>query len=149
MRPPACTIPTVIAAPLAGLLLCQSGCTAPRSVGFDDRTPSGRLRAISAEAEAARAPAYQRDPQTLRQLVISLGSDDPAERMLASATLERITGETHGYMAYASLAQRQEAIDRWIDWLRAEGLAEGPTVLWSVDPQPDAAQPTVQERPES
>ncbi|MFG0251954.1 MAG: hypothetical protein ACF8NJ_03675 [Phycisphaerales bacterium JB038] len=124
-----------------GASLLLAGCAAPPE-GFDDPTPAGRLQAIR---EAGRA--QDKSPETLRELVRSLSSDDPVERMLAIRTLEKLTGETHGYRHFEPLADRQAAVNRWLDWLHAEGLAEGPIVLWDVLPQPESDPPKEEPSP--
>jgi hypothetical protein len=125
-----------------GVALLLAGCGGPKPEGFDDPTPTGRLQAIR---QAARD--QDKSPKTLRELVRSLSADDPVERMLAIRALEGLTGETQGYRHYETLTNRQAAVNRWLGWLHAEGLAEGPIVLWDVVPQPDKVPP--QEEPSS
>jgi hypothetical protein len=81
---------------------------APRASegGFDSDNPASRLYAI-------RRAGDQRDAAATPRLIESLESDDPAERVLAIAALERITGERLGYDPHASLAHRHEAVQRW------------------------------------
>jgi hypothetical protein len=136
--------------PLRGVVVAGAavwllaGCGPSREEGFDSATPSGRLQAITEAAHTADA-----SPQTLRELVVSLGSDDPLERMLAIRALEKLTGETQGYRHFDDLASRQEAIDRWLMWLHEQGLAPGTTPgLWEIEASGallDAAPPTIEE----
>jgi hypothetical protein len=56
-------------------------------------------------------------------LVRMLESDDPATRVLAIATLERLTGERLGYDADANELERGRAIRRWREYVSREGKA--------------------------
>lgn len=58
--------------------------------------------------------AREHDQSTIRDLIEQLDSDDPAVRLLAISTLERLTGETYGYRQYDPTWQRREAIARWV-----------------------------------
>lgn len=78
---------------------------------FNSAEPAARNAAI---VEAARANDKSRIPDLIRMLK----SDDPATRLLAAETLESITGQTMGYDAEASEAEREAAIGRWRAWDR-------------------------------
>jgi len=81
------------------------GCPSPQ-IGFDSPAPTKRLDAI--------ALAAQEDDQESRiQLVEKLGSNDPAERMLAIRALEQREGTTLEYEHAAPQWERFEAIERW------------------------------------
>ncbi|MBY0313156.1 MAG: hypothetical protein K2W85_13885 [Phycisphaerales bacterium] len=101
----------------AGAVLCAglaSGCASPSdAVGFEEKDPGARLRAVQDAAET-------NDRTKIDELIELLASDDPAERLLAIRTLERITGETRGFEHSGTLADRREAIGRWAAWYRAE-----------------------------
>jgi HEAT repeat protein len=89
-------------------LLLPVACAPPASQGdFDSPNPAARLYAIQRAGE-------QRDASSIPRLVESLNSDDPAVRMFAVQSLERITGERLGYNPYASLADRDAAVERWV-----------------------------------
>ena len=54
------------------------------------------------------------DRAAVRDIVEELDSDDPAVRLLAIQSLERLTGETFGYVHYDPSWKRDEAIGRWV-----------------------------------
>lgn len=60
--------------------------------------------------EAARTE----DRDAIPDLIESLASSDPAVRLSAIETLERLTGETMGYRHYDSMIDRNAAIEDWI-----------------------------------
>jgi len=86
------------------------GCASPPE-GFDSPNPGARLDAI---ADAAA----DQDRTAIKDLITSLDSDDPAVRMIAILTLERLTSETHGYDFAAPEWERGEAVERWAAWYR-------------------------------
>jgi len=87
-------------------LLCAA-CAPPASRGgFDSGNPAARLYAIE---DAVR----RGDQAAVPQIVTSLDSDDPAERMLAIEALQRLTGETLGYRYDAARPDREAAVHRW------------------------------------
>lgn len=98
-------------------LLCTvapilTACAPPASEGgLNSDNPASRLYAI-------RAAGERRDRAALPALVESLDSDDPAIRMMAISALERITGTRRGYDPYASAAERQPAVDAWVQSVR-------------------------------
>jgi len=101
---------------MGGVVGAQSGCAHAQPVGFSEDTPTGRIRATLRVAEQAERSA-------IPDLVEQLDADDPLVRMLAQRTLERLTGQTLGYHHAAPPHEREEAIERWVAWVRAEGLA--------------------------
>lgn len=68
---------------------------------------------------AASQAAAAGDTSAIPVLVEMLASDDPAERMVAIGTLERLTGERRGFFAAASPKSRAEAVARWYAWLES------------------------------
>jgi hypothetical protein len=90
---------------------------APSSLdgGFDSPNPAAKLYATQ---RAARTE--DRSPETLRHIVEQLDSDDPAVRLVAIDTLERLTGETFGYRADDPAPDRRAAIRRWTEHLAEE-----------------------------
>lgn len=74
--------------------------------GFDSPNPAAKLYAI--ERAAAKG-----DQSAVPKIVEQLDSDDPAVRALAIASLQRLTGETHGYRDYDPPEARRIAIERW------------------------------------
>lgn len=62
---------------------------------------------------AAGKAAAAGDTSAVPSLVEMLRSDDPAERMLAIGTLEKLTGERLGFDPTGSASSRGAAIGRW------------------------------------
>lgn len=95
----------------------MGGCPSPQ-IGFDSPAPAKRLDAI--------ALASQEDDQESRiQLVEKLGSNDPAERMLAIRALEQREGTTLDYEHAAPQWERLEAIERWRERIGLSGPENG------------------------
>lgn len=107
------------------------GACVPIPKGFDSPEPAAR---ITAAVEAAD----RGDRSAIPALIGLLDSDDPATRLVAIRSLERLTGETLGYDHAALEAQREEAVLRWVDWLghSADGSGE------SVESESVAAEPS-------
>jgi len=100
---------------LALMLLLLPSCTAPAPrPDFASSDPQERAMAI------ARAAASD-DKAAVRPLIEALDDPDPGLRMLAIAALQRITGQTLGYDATASEAQRDAAIREWVRWAEGQG----------------------------
>lgn len=57
------------------------------------------------------------DAATLAELVHALSDKDPAIRLFAIRSLKEQTGQTLDYRYYEAADKRQDAIDRWHDWL--------------------------------
>lgn len=94
------------------------GCAdAGRAEGFQEADPAARMRAI-------RGAAGANDRESLRDLIRSLESDDPAERLLASQALSRRTGLSFGFDYAADRSSRQAAVQRWVDWYQGVGSAD-------------------------
>lgn len=93
---------------LAGIAL--SGCSLPATESsFDSRDPRAR-------SSAAIRAAASGDERAVPGLISMLDSADPALRLIAGEALERITGETNGYDATASKAERDRAVENWVTW---------------------------------
>lgn len=108
----------LIRAALAASLCGAGACSSPPR-GFSSPDPGARLDAI-VDAAAVK------DPGAIRPLITLLESDDPAVRLAAIRTLERITGETLGYEFSAPAWKRREQVDRWEAWYRdTRGLEPG------------------------
>lgn len=73
---------------------------------FDSPEPAARNAAIVAAARSG-------DRRAVPDLVRMLDSDDPATRLLAIRTLERLTGQTFGYDHAAESRDREPAVRRW------------------------------------
>jgi hypothetical protein len=79
--------------------------------GFDSPDPAARLYAIE---RAAR----ENDLTKFPELVDSLEHEDPAVRLLAIATLRRMTNQDLGYDASGTPGERAAAVARWREWVR-------------------------------
>lgn len=101
----------LLTAPLVGCSL------PPEEPGFASRDPSARVRAAALVDGAG-------DPDSIRELISTLDSDDPAARMVASASLRRQTGMDFGYLATAPRSDRSAAADRWEAWYRRTHLGQ-------------------------
>lgn len=102
----------------------SSACSSP-PVSFDSPDPSARLNAIT---KALR----ERDRGSIPDLIDSLEHDDPLVRLAAIRGLEEFTGETRGYSYADPDFRRQEAIERWIDWYRAQSPEAPPAASRSA-----------------
>ncbi len=97
---------------MCGLIAVAVSVMAVSCVGFDEADsfqsvdPAGRMHA-AALADAAG------DKTAVPSLVEMLSSDDPAERMVAIGSLEKLTGERLGYDPAGSPSSRMAAIARW------------------------------------
>lgn len=119
--------------PIPGFLLAAAllaGCGGSgQNPSFETGGPIGRTKAIG--DAAARG-----DQNAIPDLIESLWSADPAERMLAIRALESMTGETLGYGFSDPEPKRTAAADRWVSWWRAE----------SSDPNWGVTQPSPRSR---
>lgn len=98
---------------LVPLLTQLPGCGPVVTPSFDSPEPAARNAAIVRAAET-------RDRESVDELIAMLGSDDPATRVLAIRTLERITGETNDYDPHADDLSRAAAVRRWHGWYNAQ-----------------------------
>lgn len=85
-------------------------------------------------------PSFRSD---LAWIVVMLQSSDPAVRLLAIEALDALVGERLGYDAADPLPLRAVAIERWVEWLRAEGIVGTETLppIGAVDPSWGRAAP--------
>jgi hypothetical protein len=87
------------------------GCSAPRGPRVvEDPDLDVKVPAIK---QAVRA----KDFSQAKQLVADLSSDDPAVRFYAINGLEKLTGQTFGYVYYQDEARREQAVRKWKAWL--------------------------------
>lgn len=87
-------------------------------VSLVSRNPARKIPAIKSAVE-------QQDlARSAAPLVKALESSDPAERFYAIEGLERLTGETHGYVYYEGEASRVAAVMRWRQWLEERETAD-------------------------
>jgi HEAT repeat protein len=94
------------------LTLAAAGCSASATrQQFASPYPLDRARAAVQAAEHG-------DGDAIHKLVDLLDDDDRAVRMYAILALERLTGDTFGYVYYADEASRAAAVERWRSALR-------------------------------
>jgi HEAT repeat protein len=85
---------------------------------FQSVDPAGRMHAASRAAATG-------DQTAIPELVDMLASDDPAERLIAISTLEKLTGERLGYDPTGYPSSREAAIARWRKRLAVAGARGG------------------------
>lgn len=105
------------AALVAAALLAVPAC-APSEPDdpFQAGDPDVRVRAI-------QRAAAEDDREAIPELIEQLQAADALVRMVAISTLERLTGETYGYRHYAPLAERRDAVRRWVEAWESGALA--------------------------
>jgi hypothetical protein len=96
------------------LTMALASCVEHDREGFDDVDPAARIRSIQDAAATG-------DRAAIPELIRSLDSDDPAERLLAIHTLQKLTGQTFGYDHSAPRPERMQAAQRWADWYSKGG----------------------------
>ncbi len=101
------------------LLPLSAGCFRRDPIVITSDDPSSKIPAIKIAARA-------QDTSTAPQLVKDLDSDDPAVRFYAIRGLQDLTGETFGYLYYASEEVRKLAVQRWRHWLQLRNGGEVP-----------------------
>lgn len=108
------------AAVLIVALAATGGCALPaQRASFESDDPMERSLAAS---RAAR----QKDTRSIPQLVEMLDSADPAQRMIAIASLEQITGQRLGYDPAGPEWERRRAVRSWITWVQDGGGSPAP-----------------------
>ena len=115
--------PQAIAIVSVGMLLLPAGgCDLPRRMELSERfqheDPSVRI-------EAALEVGRTGNRKAVPYLVDRLTDSEPEVRFVAYLALRKITGETLGYRYYAPAAERDKAVARWRDWLKARN-GQGP-----------------------
>jgi hypothetical protein len=99
-------------------MVVSAGCAPPiPDGGFDAPDPASRIYAAVRVAATFDRTGIRPDRATLEQLVVMLGSADPAARFVASSTLETIAGTDFGYHASDPLPERRDAANRWRMWV--------------------------------
>lgn len=95
------------------------GCSQPElSADLGSALPQERIAGAAAAVRAG-------DLGAARELIVMLESSDPAVRMIGIRSLERLTGETRGYVYWAPEGEREEAVERWAGWWREQRSAQG------------------------
>lgn len=117
---PTRAVPALIACLGIAFSAVLGGCFPTAKKGFD--SPDNALR-IDASVRAAESG----DAKAVPDLVRLLDSDDPATRLVAIRSLERITGTTLGYDHGGKVSHREEGVRRWQAWLKNRaGQADAP-----------------------
>lgn len=106
------SFPWTVCASGAVIALRAGGCV-PIPKGFDSPEPAARI-------EAAVDAAATGEKGAIPDLIALLDSDDPATRLVAIGSLERLTGQTLGYHYAAPERERDAAVERWVEWYRQE-----------------------------
>jgi hypothetical protein len=113
---------TLISLASLAVLTCPlAGCGPVVTPSFDSPEPAARNAAIVRAAET-------RDQGSVDELIAMLASDDPATRVLAIRTLERITGQTNDYDPHADELSRSAAVRRWHAWYATHHTQHAPSV---------------------
>lgn len=93
------------------IALIALGCSEPTG----PKTVSNRNLAV--KVPAIKDAVSQKDMTAAAQLVRDLENDDPAVRFYAIEGLERLTGQTLGYVYYDDTDARRPAVMKWRKWL--------------------------------
>jgi hypothetical protein len=95
------------------------GCSLPSEKrGLDARDPAARSRAALDAVERG-------DQRAIPALISMLDSEDPALRMVACESLERLTGERFGYDPTSGERAREASIERWVAWWESRQESRG------------------------
>lgn len=94
----------------AAAVTLTSGCGMTLRSDIHDPDPAAKIPAL---VHAANRPTGEE----LRALVKALDHDDAAVRLFAIESLQRATGESHGFRPYDAEADRERAVARWRAWL--------------------------------
>lgn len=95
--------------------------------GFGSAVPAARI-------DAAEKAARENNRSAIPQLVELLASDDAAVRFAAIGALQRMTGETYGYRAQDTAANRRKSIDEWVRMVESGNVPQAATAV-SVNEQ--------------
>ena len=92
---------------------CLSGCGPPAKSLYE------RMQAEDSQVrlDAVHEAGEKKDAKAAPYLVDRLTDTEPVVRMFAILALEKITGDRMGYEYYGPAAKRDEAVQRWRDWL--------------------------------
>ncbi len=108
-------------------MVCWAGCdqAAVRRRQLNSDNPLDRSEAIMHAYEA-------RDMRAVHKLVGLLDDPSDAVRMYAIQALRRLCGVDYGYRFYASAAEREPAVQRWREALRAGQITLRPAAPVAV-----------------
>jgi hypothetical protein len=99
------------------ILIGLTGCAANVRDEIQLPDPAARVRAIIEAAD-------QNDRHAIPLIVDRLDDEDEAVRSIAAMALRRMTNETFGYQSYDPIHVRQQAVQRWRDWLKEMRIGE-------------------------
>src|SRR5437588_9807601 len=88
-----------------------AGCDAPEG----PRRVNSRY--MSQKVPAIKEAVGRKDFSVAPDLVRDLDSDDPAVRFYAIQGLQRLTGQTFGYLYYQDRQARRPSLMKWQRWL--------------------------------
>ena len=111
---------------IAAVLLCLGGCAGGGGPGhsiydrLQSENPADRIQATLQAAD-------RNDTKALPYIVENLASSEADVRFYSYLALQKITGLTMGYEYYADRQQRDQAVQRWRQWLKTPQAASGPS----------------------
>ena len=100
------------------LPLCLTACTAP-----EVEPDLGSPRTAAQVPALVQAASPEADPGDVNPaaLVARLDDPDPAVRLFAIGSLQRLTDRRFGYRWYREPADQREAVDAWKAWAAGPG----------------------------
>jgi len=93
------------------ILIGLTGCASHVRDEIQLPDPTARARAIIEAAD-------QNDRYAIPLIVDRLDDEDEAVRNIAAMALRRMTNKNFGYQPYDPIHLRQQAVQRWRDWLK-------------------------------
>lgn len=94
-------------------LLLAACAPSPERGGFASADPAAQIPAILNSVR-------NDDPSAIPHLVDALCSDDPAVRLMAQDALKQLTGTDRGYRFSDPPLDRDEAVQRWVEFVRSD-----------------------------
>ena len=82
-------------------------------------------RDANARSRAALEATERGDTRAIPALISMLESSDPALRLIAANSLERLTGERFGYDPTSGVEAREASIERWVAWWESREASRG------------------------
>lgn len=110
----------VLLATLSAALLAVSCAPGVYEGGIDDGSTGARVAGLVRIRESG-------DRMAIPKVVECLASNDPVVRQEAYRCIQALTGRTLDYRPDDPPLERQAAVNRWVEWCRAEGLVPGAT----------------------
>ena len=119
----------LLAATLFASLCAGAGCFDPEPHSLLSHNPSAKIPAI-------KDAVNQHDAKAIPSLIDDLSDNDPAVRFYAIEGLQRLTGQTFGYLYYQDAPQRREAVMKWKRWLNDQSTGEARGTASQPSPGP-------------